>query len=169
LARHAFAGRRRASGAAEVAAQKRDLLFAVSPAPAFPAPTPPGRQAGFAFVATGSVAESPVLGAGRSSDPKLALRKAEAEAWERLGWATPGPCVSGRQADLDGALDPRAFVAYSERQHARPAFPLAPFSPRRSYLWRAGTEAAKRTHGAPAGRVPAPAAIPARLRRAGMP
>ncbi|GAB3772606.1 hypothetical protein GCM10028796_43550 [Ramlibacter monticola] len=129
-------------GEAEVAAQKRDLLFEVSPAPAFPAPAPPGRQAGFAFLATGSVADSPVLGAGRSSDPKLALRKAEAEAWERLGWATPGPCVSGRQADLDGALDPRAFVAYSQRQHARPAFPLAPFSNRRSYLWRAGTEAA---------------------------
>jgi ribosomal protein S12 methylthiotransferase accessory factor len=93
----------------------------------------------FAFSVT-SLEDPKVVGLGRSVDPVLAMRKAQAEAWERLGWRTLGPHVRGVAADLPGALDPEQFCAYSERQLAGDDLGLQRFSPKRTYLWRAGVE-----------------------------
>ncbi len=100
---------------------------------------PRAKDASPSFAFTASSTEQPgTAGLGRSADPLLAMRKAEAEAWERLGWRTLGPHRCATIADVPGALDPRAFCAYSERQHANPDFALQAFSPARPYLWRAG-------------------------------
>jgi ribosomal protein S12 methylthiotransferase accessory factor len=80
-----------------------------------------------------------LLAAGRADDPALAVLKAEAEAWERLGWATPAPGSSrARMADVPGALDPATLVAYSAAQHRRPQFPFHRFDPHADYLWLPG-------------------------------
>ncbi|MEO8022806.1 YcaO-like family protein [Polaromonas sp.] len=97
----------------------------------------------FAFAA-GSTAlgdASPFTASGRSSNPKLALTKAEAEGWERLAWATLHAVELARFTDLQRAVDPRELVAYSARQYARPDFPCAPFSERRQYLWAKAIDA----------------------------
>jgi len=76
---------------------------------------------------------------GRSEDAGLAAVKAEAEAWERIGWATPGALVRARLDELEGAVDPRVIVAYDEQQYRRTDFPYAPWSGRRRYPWAAAT------------------------------
>ncbi|HEY0824581.1 MAG TPA: YcaO-like family protein, partial [Ramlibacter sp.] len=77
---------------------------------------------------------------GRSSDPRLALVKAEAEAWERHGWGTLGACTEARVGELDQVVDPCRIVAYARHQYAAAGFPLAPFSRRSPYLWRQGMD-----------------------------
>ncbi|HYF19633.1 MAG TPA: YcaO-like family protein, partial [Ramlibacter sp.] len=77
---------------------------------------------------------------GRGADPQLAVRKAEAEAWERLGWARLGAVQAGSIGQLPGALDPTCCIAYDAFQHAQAGFPFAPFSRRRRYLWKAGVD-----------------------------
>lgn len=101
-----------------------------------------GESASFAFMA-GPVAlgAKAIYSTGRSCDPRNAVRKAEAEAWERQGWATLGATAQGRMRDVPGAVDPRLLVAYSPVQHADPAFPFAPFSVGRPYLWSFGVDA----------------------------
>lgn len=96
----------------------------------------------FAFLA-GPVALGAkcIYSTGRSCDPRSAVRKAEAEAWERQGWATLGATAEGRLPDVPGAIDPRLLVAYSPGQHADAAFPFAPFSTARPYLWSRGVDA----------------------------
>jgi ribosomal protein S12 methylthiotransferase accessory factor len=122
------------------------------------------RQA-FAFSVT-SLEDPKVVGLGRSADPALAMRKAEAEAWERFGWRTLGPHVRGVAADLPGALDPELFCAYSQRQLAGDGLGLQRFSPRRKYLWRAGVEVETgRTVHLPAECLHPWAALPAWARR----
>jgi len=92
---------------------------------------------GFAFFA-GPIAlgGASVYSSGRGAEPALALRKAEAEAWERKAWATLGPkVVEGRLRDVSGAAAPHGLVAYAPRQYATRGFPLRPFSSRARYLW----------------------------------
>lgn len=72
---------------------------------------------------------------GRSDDPQLALRKAEAEGWERLAWVSLANHDVACFSDMPGAMDPRELVAYSARQYAQKSFPCVPFSLRRKYLW----------------------------------
>ncbi|MBA2962390.1 MULTISPECIES: YcaO-like family protein [Ramlibacter] len=98
---------------------------------------------GFSFSA-GPVREGrlTLFTVGRSSDPRSALRKAEAEAWERLGWARLGPTVEGTLHDFVAARDPRTVVAYADWQHRRPGFPFMPFDPRRLALWCRGQDVA---------------------------
>ena len=104
-----------------------------------PLPRAVQAQESFAFSVT-SLGEPKVVGLGRSADPVLAMRKAEAEAWERLGWRTLGPNVRAVAADVSGALDPEQFYAYSEGQLASDDLGLQRFSAKRKYLWRAGVE-----------------------------
>jgi ribosomal protein S12 methylthiotransferase accessory factor len=83
-----------------------------------------------------------IVTVGRSPDPRLAVVKAEAEAWERLAWATlsqGGLCAP--MADVEGAIDPRALACHSARQHRSPRFPFAPFDPQREHLWLRGHDA----------------------------
>ena len=80
--------------------------------------------------------------AGRSEDARLATVKAEAEAWERIGWSTPPASLQRARFDeLDNAVDPRRLVGYSPQQYAREGFPYAPFSLRRRYPWTKGVSA----------------------------
>lgn len=73
---------------------------------------------------------------GRDSDPELAYRKALFEMNERLACSTlghtVGPC---RRSQLAGALDPRQFIRYTDRQFRQAQFPYAPFSENAHYLW----------------------------------
>jgi ribosomal protein S12 methylthiotransferase accessory factor len=104
-----------------------------------PAPLPAVPSGIFGFsVGPGRIAGHASSSTGRAGDPLTALRKAQAEAWEREGWARVGASEEGRIADFHGAVDPRTVVAYEDRQYAIPDFPLAPFSPEQAYLWRPG-------------------------------
>lgn len=154
----------RPSGA-EVMRQRGDARFQVTAGVRLPAVSRDGAGS-FAFTAGPiTVGDGHIHASGRASDPRLALDKAQAEAWERLAWATLGKVEEGVCRDLDGALDPRCLVAYSPAQHARPGFPLRPFSPRRSYLWTAATEVfSGRRVLVPAECVHALSALPARHR-----
>lgn len=123
----------------QVALQQQDDWIQVG---AVSAAVSPGGTADrpFAFFA-GPVQEggSQLYASGRSADPRLALAKAEAEAWERQGWAHLGSdVVVGRIGEVAGAIDPRRVVAYRPRQYRQEGFPLAPFSTRRKYLWVRG-------------------------------
>lgn len=151
--------------AAEVMQQRGDARLQVSAAARLPAVSLE-ESGSFAFTAGPiAVGEGRIHASGRASDPRLALDKAQAEAWERLGWASLGKVEEGACRDIDGALDPSALVAYSPAQHARPGFPLRPFSPRRSYLWVAGIEVfSGRQVRVPAECVHALSALPARYR-----
>jgi ribosomal protein S12 methylthiotransferase accessory factor len=120
----------------------------------------------FAFAAgpAGGV-EGPLLaGNGRASEPRVAMNIAEAEAWERVGWATLGRTREARYDELQQALDPRELVAYSNRQHRTAGFPFPRFDRSRPCLW---TEAVASDTGAiravPAECVHAWHALPARL------
>lgn len=117
-------------------------------------------------------AAAPFTASGRSHDPRLALTKAEAEAWERLAWATPradgglGGVVAGRIGDVPGALDPRAVVSYSARQHALPGFPFSPFSERHTCLWVPAVDVATgQARAVPAECVHALSALPYRFQK----
>lgn len=125
----------------------------------------PANARGFAFCAGPVlVGTREVYGGGRSDDPRIAWRKAEAEAWERKGWATLGRVVEGRQRDIEGAVGPHRIVAYTPAQYASPGFPLRRFSPRATYLWSPATNVAtgRRLH-LPAECVHARVALPARF------
>ncbi|MBU2410205.1 MAG: YcaO-like family protein, partial [Gammaproteobacteria bacterium] len=76
---------------------------------------------------------------GRSAEPRMACVKAQAEAWERIGWATPAALHHARLDELPDAVDPRTLVAYAPGQYARPHFPYAAWSPRRRYPWARAT------------------------------
>jgi len=78
----------------------------------------------------------PYGSSGRASKPELAVTKAEAEAWERRGWAEPQDLVEARIGELSSALHPSELVAYSARQYASHGFRFHPFSPRRRYFWK---------------------------------
>jgi len=78
----------------------------------------------------------PFGASGRAGSPQLAVTKAEAEAWERLGWAEPWGLVEARMSELPAAIHPHELVAYSARQYALADFPLQPFKPRQRYLWK---------------------------------
>lgn len=79
---------------------------------------------------------------GRSSDPRLAVLKTEAEAWERRGWGQLGACTEARYDAFTDAIDPRRIVAYGRHQYAWPQFPLTPFDPGANYLWCRGVDVA---------------------------
>ena len=81
-----------------------------------------------------------IWASGRETCPRLASVKAEAEAWERIGWSTPGVLVPGAQVDVANAIDPRGFVRYSAAQHRRLDFPFEPWSVDASTLWTPGIE-----------------------------
>lgn len=99
-----------------------------------------GGSGGFAFAGSLRVGQEEMRVGGRGADPRLALRKAEAEAWERRGWGELGACKQARGDELADAIDPRRLVAYGRHQYARPDFPLKPFDPTAAYLWRRGTD-----------------------------
>lgn len=128
-----------------------------------------GCSSTFAFAAgpalTGAL--SPFNASGRSCDPKLALKKAEAEGWERLAWESPSIKLDiARFPDLHDAIDPREIVAYSARQYALQGFPCAPFSARRQYLWAKATDATSgRIHSVLADCVYAYTALPRRFQK----
>lgn len=94
-----------------------------------------GRSFAFASRPAAPDAHRLFAASGRSDDPQLALRKAEAEGWERLAWVSPANYEVARFADMPAAMDPRVLVAYSARQYAQKSFPCVPFSLRRKYLW----------------------------------
>ncbi|WP_167481210.1 YcaO-like family protein [Acidovorax cavernicola] len=74
--------------------------------------------------------------AGRSENARLAAMKAEAEAWERIGWSSPrAELEHGRLNEIPLALDPRHLVMYSQAQYRHSGFPYSPFSGRRRYPW----------------------------------
>lgn len=74
--------------------------------------------------------------AGRSENAHLAAVKAEAEAWERIGWSSPSASLEKARLDeIPLAMDPRDLVMYSQEQHRRADFPYSPFSVRRRYPW----------------------------------
>lgn len=101
----------------------------------------PSPIAAHAFVAGPvRVGSSDVYTGGRSADPKEASVKAEAEAWERLGWATLGVTAECRAMDLDDALDPRTIVAYTRAQYDRKDFPWTPYSTGKKYSWVSGVD-----------------------------
>jgi ribosomal protein S12 methylthiotransferase accessory factor len=77
---------------------------------------------------------------GRSVDPKEALAKAEAEAWERLGWATLKDTVTDRAIHLEGVVDPRAVISYTRAQYGGKDFPWTPYSTNRTYAWVSGVD-----------------------------
>ncbi|MFV0673486.1 YcaO-like family protein [Variovorax sp. tm] len=84
--------------------------------------------------------------AGRSESPEVAVVKAEAEAWERIGWSSPRADLErARFGEVPRAVDPRNLVEYSPAQYSRDEFPYSPFSTRRRYPWlkaeRSGTGA----------------------------
>lgn len=79
--------------------------------------------------------------AGRDENPRTATIKAEAEAWERVGWSSPGMMHIGPMREIDHPVDPRSIVAYSDEQYALFNFPFSPFSKRRSYPWTKATRA----------------------------
>jgi ribosomal protein S12 methylthiotransferase accessory factor len=144
----------------EVACQKGDRRFDIAKGLQL-------HRDGFAFTAGPiQVGAATVYASGRAADPRLALRKAEAEAWEREGWATPSALVEGLQRDVACALDPRCIVAYAPEQYQSPAFPFRPFSARRRYLWKAAldVQTGKAVH-LPAECVHALAELPAHRRR----
>lgn len=92
-------------------------------------------------------AAGPVRGAGvstwalgRAAQAGLAVDKAEAEAWERRAWLTPGALVFAPGQDLAGALDPSVYVAYSPAQRRRQGFPFAAYDPQRVWPWQACTD-----------------------------
>lgn len=154
--------------AAESELQRRSPWLTMGHATALPAASSSdGAAPAFAFFA-GPVrlGTSEVYASGRSIDPREALNKAEAEAWERRGWATLGPTIEGAAHDLADALDPRCYVAYSAQQHQTAGFPCAPFFTRRKYAWAQGcdTETGGRVL-LPAECVHALSALPERFRR----
>jgi len=79
--------------------------------------------------------------AGRDEDPQIAALKAEAEAWERVGWSSPAVAHVAPMREVINAVDPRSIVAYTDKQYARASFPFAPFSARRAYPWSKATRA----------------------------
>lgn len=84
-----------------------------------------------------------IWAAGRSGNPRLAAIKAEAEAWERIGWATPSPhLVEARLGDVPDAVHPGALVAYSESQYRRDDFAYRPWSDKHRYPWVKGIDVA---------------------------
>ncbi len=98
------------------------------------------QPAGFAYIAWPAASTStPIRTTGRAADPRLAMRKAEAEAWERLGWATTAPSSrTGPMHAFPQAIDPSTVIRYSAHQYRQPAFPFAPLSQRRHYAWVRG-------------------------------
>lgn len=110
-------------------------------------------------------------GSGKSSNPSLAVTKAESEGWERRAWAGPLFVASksveiATYAQVDAPIDPRALVAYSKNQYVTAGFPLKPFSMRREYLWTKAThiETGKQ-HGILADCVYALTALPSRFQK----
>jgi ribosomal protein S12 methylthiotransferase accessory factor len=127
--------------AAEEASQRRTDWIDVGPILRSPAPARSALAHPFAFFAGPvQMGDSQLYTSGRSADPRLALTKAEAEAWERRGWAELGATREGALSAIAGGLDPRSVVAYTRAQSADPAFPCTPFSQRRNYLWVGGID-----------------------------
>ncbi|MDB5913737.1 MAG: hypothetical protein JWP22_2412, partial [Ramlibacter sp.] len=123
----------------EVALQRAESWLKVGLASQLPqSPENPVSPAFFAGPV--SVGTNQVYASGRAAEPQVAVRRAEAEAWERLGWATLGACVQGELGDIPGAIDGRALIAHTRQQYARPNFPLQPFSRDSHYLWRDGVQ-----------------------------
>jgi ribosomal protein S12 methylthiotransferase accessory factor len=127
----------------------------------------PQAAGGFAWTAAGAAPDGTrVVGSGRSHTARLALVKAEAEAWERRAWATLGPVVDGTAADVAPVVDPATLVRYSAAQHRRAGFPFAPHAPRRRALWVDAVDMGSgRAVRVAADCVHALAALPARERR----
>lgn len=123
----------------------------------------------FAFAAGPAATEalSRFNASGRSDGPRLALKKAEAEGWERLAWESPPVDVDvARFPELHDAIDPRKLVAYSVRQYAQQGFPCVPFSARRQYLWAKAVDGASgRIHPVIADCVYANTALPRRFQK----
>lgn len=114
--------------------QQADLRFKVAPN-LQPAGT--GMSGTFAFAASPALPDGPRLaGSGRAEDPRLAMTKAEAEAWERLAWATPAGLFEACWSDLDQPVAPQELIAYAQHQYASKDLSYEPFSPRRAYLWK---------------------------------
>lgn len=128
--------------AAEVALQQQRSWIKISQAARAPSASDSaiGAQVGFAFTAGPLPLEEGLYTSGRSGDPRLALVKAEAESWERLGWITLGSVVEGACDDLPGTVDPGSVAAYTAAQYSSRAFPFTPFSPSRVHLWKRGVE-----------------------------
>jgi ribosomal protein S12 methylthiotransferase accessory factor len=124
-----------------------------------------GRDRPFAFWAGPIVhGRATSYACGRSDDPAQAVQAAEAEAWERLGWATMGPGLEARACDLPSAVDPAHFIAYAPWQLASPTFPFRRHSSRRRHLWVQGTDVVTgRAAHLPAECVHALSALPQRL------
>jgi ribosomal protein S12 methylthiotransferase accessory factor len=112
------------------------LLRALPPSP----PSISDRRHAFAAGPV-RVGDQDIYGTGRAAEPRQAARKAQAEAWERLAWATLGEVAEGAWRDIADAIDPRTIVAYTPAQYAAPGFPFRAFSKRRRYAWRHGIDA----------------------------
>jgi ribosomal protein S12 methylthiotransferase accessory factor len=130
--------------AAEMALQQQDGQIKVGPSSRLPQATGSARlqpAGNFSFFAGPiQVGQSSIYANGRAADPRMALVKAEAEAWERRGWATLSAVAKGKFEDIKGAIDPTTLAAYTPEQYEARDFPLQPFSVRRKYLWCEGVQ-----------------------------
>jgi ribosomal protein S12 methylthiotransferase accessory factor len=77
---------------------------------------------------------------GRDTDPWRAMQKAIGEAVEREGFRQPRGIVTGRLAQVAGALDPARLVRYSPAQYEAPGFPYRPFAPEQACPWATGVD-----------------------------
>lgn len=120
--------------------QALDTRFRV--APNLQPPTLSGaRMIGFAATYSGPQGAEMPGGSGRASDPRLAITKAQAEAWERMGWAAAKGLLEAPAQALRDYIRPQELVAYSQAQYASPRFAFAPFRPERTCLWREAVDA----------------------------
>lgn len=136
--------------AEQVFQQQRESWIQIFPAPV-PGDDLRAGETGERFAYSAKDRHSDLCTTGRANDPRTALVKAEAEAWERRGWRTLKDGHEGTIHDITGALDPTGIVAYTPQQYASEEFPFAPFDTAQSYLW---IDAADARSGAVA-RVPA--------------
>jgi ribosomal protein S12 methylthiotransferase accessory factor len=78
---------------------------------------------------------------GRATDARLAAIKAEAEGWERIGWATPRVAELARLRDVPDAVDPRRLVSYAKAQYRQPGLPYERWTDLKAYPWARGMHA----------------------------
>jgi ribosomal protein S12 methylthiotransferase accessory factor len=96
------------------------------------------RVARYGAASTASAPGVRVSGFGSGRSQEEATVRAVMECVERFVLATgheTADCLYGSMANLEGAVDPRAFGLYSEAQYRTPGFPCARFSPDGSYEW----------------------------------
>lgn len=98
--------------------------------------------------------EGYLVGAGAAFDERRAELAARCEALERLSQCdVPSDLPIGTAEEIAAAVDPQAFVLFSDRQYRSEAFPYVPFTTTTRVRWVEGWDLARRC----------PAMVPAQL------